>query len=120
MKTSDLTEILKGNIDLINHVDAHDIAMYEDQVPVYPSDVKLILNKYLANEITVDELSKWGQFLTIRGEYGSPKQEAGEDEDFYESMWDVVQALSIPKIDGEITEEKVIQYLCELDKYKDA
>jgi hypothetical protein len=40
-----------------------------------------------------------------------------EDEDYYEVMWDVINCLSTPELDGEITKESVKGYLLELQKY---
>jgi hypothetical protein len=118
MKISDLMAILKGNINRIDEVDVNDLAMFEVKVPVYPSDVKTMLSKYLSDEISSDDLSKWGAFLCLRGEYGSSEEELRIDEDFYETMWNVVQALSAPEIDGEITKAQVRGYFDELEKYK--
>lgn len=118
MQLNDLHVILKGDIARIDEVDVRDVALYADNVPVYPSDVRNMLKRYLIGDITSDELSKWAAFLCIRGEYSCPNK-TSDDEDFYEAMWDVVQALSVPEIDGEITEERVRQYLSELEKYGD-
>lgn len=118
MNISDLTKVLKGDVDHIDDVDITDVALFEDNVPVYPKDVKNMLLKYLADNITSDDLTRWAEFLCLRGEYGCPNQDDDIDEDFYEAMWDIVQALSAPEIDGVITKARVQQYLAELDKYK--
>ena len=117
MNILDLNKILKGNVEHIDEVDVTDVALFENNVPVYPKDVKIMLLKYLADNISSDDLSKWAEFLCLRGEYSCPNQADTIDEDFYEDMWDVVQALSAPEIDGVITKARAQQYLAELDKY---
>lgn len=117
MNISDLTKILKGDVGHVDEVDITEIALFYDVVPIYPKDVRVMLLKYLSCDITSDNLSKWAEFLCIRGEYGSPNQDDDIDEDFYEIMWDVIQALSTPEIDGKITKARTQKYLAELDKY---
>ncbi len=82
---------------------------------VFPNQVKKILLSYLKNEMSDDALNIWAEFLCFRGEYVG--NDDNEDEDYYEDMWYVVQKLSTPEIDGEITPDTVREYLRELDKY---
>lgn len=118
MKIDDLARILEGDITHIDDVDVSDVALYEDSVIIYPNHVKVMLEKYLAGSITSDELNKWARFIVLRGEYDCPDCELS-DEDHYEAMWDVIQALSVPEIDGDITHVRVEKYITQLGKYKD-
>lgn len=120
MNIVDLETILKGDIARIDEVNITDIALYQDNIFVYPKDIKVMLEKYLVRDITLDELSKWAGFLSVRGEYSSPKKTDDRDEDFYDVMWDVIHALSVPEIDGEINTERVREYLVLLKKYDNA
>lgn len=118
MKAEDLIRILNGDI---KHI--HNVNMYEDSDPnlevvVLPKHVKAMLESYLENRITSDELNLWAIFLGYRaGEYVCKDWENDEVADYYEAMFYVVQKLSTPVIDGEITPDTVRVYLSELDKY---
>ncbi len=121
MEIKDLQIILDGDIDRIGYVDSHDIALYEDKVVVYPKKVREILKKYLHDILSAKQLNEWAKFICIRGEYCCPENPSdfANNEDYYEDMWNVIQCLSTPEIDGEINEECVRQYLGELEKYTD-
>ncbi len=119
MKKEDLEAILNGNIAHISEVN-----MYEDTDPnieiiVMPIHVQNMLLAYLNKKITDEELNEWATFICFRGggEYVCSDWENEESVDFYEDMFYVVQKLSTPEIDGEITPETVEKYLRELDKY---
>ena len=117
MKLIDLQKILAGDVSLIEKVNAKDVMLYGDEVPVHPKDVEYMLKRYLDGSLAGIDLSKWAKFLCVRGEYGCLEQVDGQDEDYYESMWDVLQALSEPEIDGEISRARVEKDLNELRKY---
>ncbi len=116
MEKQDLLDILHGDISLINKVDERDIALYEIRITVTPEDVRAILRRYLSRNITAEDLNNWAGFICIRAEYTPPESEE-IDPDYYEDMFDVIQCLSTPEIDGEINEARVNQYLSELCKY---
>jgi hypothetical protein len=116
MEQKDLERILHGDIEHIDNVNEHDIALYEMNIKVHPKDVKKMLEAYLSKKITADQLVNWAGFLCIRAEYCSP--DYYDLNNYYEDMWYVVQKLSTPEIDGEINEAQVKQYLVELEKYE--
>ncbi|MFZ2486473.1 MAG: hypothetical protein WAW84_07790 [Candidatus Rickettsiella isopodorum] len=118
MEQTDLLKILNGDISYISQVNESDVALFGMRVIVNPQDIKKILLAYLSGELSADDLTNWAGFLCIRAEYVSPKCEESNP-DYYEDMWYVVQCLSTPEIDGEINEERVKQYLDELEKYTD-
>jgi len=116
MKEIDLKVILNGNIEYVTKFyDAPDDP--ELKIVVLPVDVKKILMSYLKGDITLENLNIWAEFLCFRGEYVCNDWESDESADYYEDMWYVVQKLSTPEIDGEITPDTVRVYLEELDKY---
>lgn len=117
MEKINLLKILDGDIALIGKVNVKDIALYEDRVTVEPRHVRNMLLDYLANKINSSDLTKWARFICLRGEYGTPYYLDDEMADFFEDMFYVIQRLSTPEIDGEITEERVKGYLLELEKY---
>ncbi|MAZ77195.1 MAG: hypothetical protein CMF39_00765 [Legionellaceae bacterium] len=119
MERTDLLKILHGDIDLIDHVDVHDVALYKEHVVIYPHHIKSILSSYLSDCFSSDVLTKWAQFICLRSEYGCPEWEDDDAADYYEDMMYVIQKLSTPEIDGEITKERAKEYLHELEKYDD-
>jgi hypothetical protein len=119
MEKYELLKILHGHIDLIDQVNVEDVALFKVNVTIYPSDVRKLLNAYLLSDLSAADLTKWAQFICLRDEYGCPNWEDDDIADYYEDMMYVIQKLSTPKIDGEITKTRVQQYLSELEKYKD-
>ena len=128
MKTTDLIQILNGDIELIDHVNIKDEALLEDRVQITPRHVKKMLVAFLQGQITASDLTKWAEFICFRCEYVSVctdidpldhKYQYREIADYYIDMRYVVQKLSTPYLDGEVNTISVSQYLKELDKYKD-
>ena len=118
MEKSNLIKILHGNIDLIDKVNVYDVALFSDNTVIYPHDVKHMLLEFLIGRYNADDLQKWAMFITLRGEYITPGNAADTNSmDYYETMYYVIQRLSTPEIDGEITKERVKGYLAELFKY---
>lgn len=118
MKKSDLENILNGKISHIDFVNPHEPTDPKIEVIVLPMHVKTILLNYLSGLITAEHLNVWAEFICLRaGEYVSKNWEDDESSDFYEDMWYVVQKISTPEIDGEISPELIKEYLKELDKY---
>ncbi len=117
MERTNLIKILNGDIDLIDHVNVRDVALFGVHVTIYPRDVRKMLLHFLNGQITSVDLNKWAQFITLRAEYCCPHWEIDKIADYYEDMMYVIQCLSTPEIDGEINESQVKQYLSELEKY---
>ncbi len=118
MKRNDLERILQGDIAHIDEVDMYEPTDHVTELPVLPIYVKNMLLNYLSGKTTAQELTKWALFLIYRtGEYVCINWENEKSTAFYEDMFYVVQRLSSPEIDGEVTTESVRQYLTELAKY---
>jgi hypothetical protein len=117
MEQTDLLKILEGDISRIDSVNVEDVALYEVRVTVQPCHVRTMLNDYLAGKVNANDLTRWAMFICLRAEYGTPDYLDDEIADYYEDMFYVIQCLSTPEIDGEVNEERVRQYLSELDKY---
>jgi hypothetical protein len=115
----DLSIILHGDISHISKVNERDVGLFNVEVVVYPRDVKNILRSYLDGSISAEDLINWAGFICIRGEYCSPNYLDDAKADYYEDMFYVIQRLSTPEIDGEISKSLVKSYLVELDKYSD-
>lgn len=114
---ADFVKILNGDVSHVNNVDIHEDSEPNIQLIVLPKHVKNMLLLYLANNISAEKLSNWSSFVLIRDEYICENCDSDESVDFYEDMFYVLQKLSTPFIDGEITPDTVREYLSELDKY---
>lgn len=127
MEKSDLIKILHGDVELIDRVNVHDIeAFKENDVLIRPKDVREMLLKFLRQQLSSEDLTKWAMFICLRGEYipvsdeYSPmSKEFDEIGDYYSDMMHVIEKLSTPKLDGEVNEKNVKKYLSELEKYRD-
>ncbi len=117
MEKINLIKILEGDLNLIDKVNVHEIALYEDDVVIEPRHVRMMLLNSLTGKVTYDDLTRWARFICLRAEYCPPNYLDDEMADYYEDMFYVIQRLSTPDIDGEVNEERVKQFLSELDKY---
>lgn len=116
----DLERVLEGDILHIDEINDYRIGLSEGIIEVKPSHVEKIINSFLSKKITASELTKWADFIFGRIEYCSVHIDNEDDDttDYYEDIWYVIQKLSTPYLDGEITEKLVKEYLKELEKYK--
>lgn len=118
MNRNDLTRVLNGDLAHMLNLDIYETNDPNLEVTILPKHVKAILLSYLKEKISSEQLNSWAEFIYFRsGEYVSENWEDDESADFYEDMWYVIQKLSTPEIDGDITPETVRIYLKELDKY---
>lgn len=118
MNKDDLIRILNGDIEHISNLNIYEPTDPNLEVTILPKHVKKMLLAYLDEKITSEQLNLWAEFICFKGsEYVCENWEDDESADFYEDMRYVVQKLSTPEIDGEITPETVQVYLKELDKY---
>lgn len=86
----------------------------EQEVFVTPTIIKAVLNKYLAGVIDHQQLSEWAAFLTSHNVYVTEGWEDDTQADKYEPMWEILQQLSTPFIDGLITKDRVEGYISQL------
>lgn len=127
MKKNDLIKILHGDIELIDRVNVGDVSEFnKNDVLIRPGHVRNMLHKFLRNEVSSEDLTKWAMFICLRCEYVCVpekyeplSQKSDEIADYYEDMMYVIQKLSTPQIDGEVNEKSVREYLSELEKYRD-
>ena len=90
-----------------------------EEVPLTPADVRRGLTRYLSGEIDARELRDWAQFLVMVPSYVAPEPPA-TDEDWFDTMWDVLHHLATPGIFELINETEVRAKLALLDRYVDA
>lgn len=110
-----LAFILNGKISLIDDFDMNEVRTLNERIIIKPSQIRKMLLKYLAGEISDFELNRWARFICQRTEYKVPGGDDDNINDFYEAMYYVIQRLSTPEIDGDIDENRIQLYLDELD-----
>lgn len=99
------TKIVSGETELIQtYVIMYSRYNSELKVQITPEKIKLVLSK---------ELQIWADFLCFNDILVTPNH---ENEDNYEDMWYVLQKISTPFIDGEISIARISDYLSELNK----
>ena len=109
-----LEKILSGRIDLIGQFDCNQAALLEEVVVITPKYVRSMLEKYLQKNISAEDLQKWAAFVCIRSEYAVPGGYDDQIHDYYEPMYYVIQRLSTPELDGDITQARIKEYMKEL------
>jgi len=123
MDKSDLIKILHGDITRLRISREQGVYVFNVEVTMYPADVKYILLQYLSDKISADDLWEWARYILINSDvYRHPRDHNDDEESdyyYYETMWYVIQRLSTPFLDGEITKPLVERYLTELSQYKD-
>src|SRR5579872_7443705 len=104
-----LTKILTGNTELIKtYTSMYDRYNSKCHILITPPQVKKVLTDYLNKKINSKELQIWADFLCFNDALSTPDH---QNEDYYESMWHVLQKISTPFIDGEINNDRISDYL---------
>ena len=90
----------------------------EPEIFVTPVIIEVMLRKYLAGVIDAQLLSDWAEFLISHDVYVTEDWEDDSQADKYEPMWEILQQLSSPFIDGTITKDLVESYISQLSIIK--
>ena len=85
-------------------------------VPLSIDDVRRALKRFLAQEWAARDLHLWAQFIALVGAYRFPSPPS-DDEDYYDTAWDVIHDLSSPEAHGLATEATVRSQLAALERY---
>jgi len=81
------------------------------EVEVDVSHVRNRLKDYLRGKVSDEELAQWATHLVLIESYVTPAWEEELEVERYEPMWNILQQLSTPAIDGEITSRRIDEYL---------
>lgn len=108
-------------IEMLNQDKSFNFNIY-----VTPSDVAKVLKRYLYDEISPKSLQIWADFIVYREEYTAVQSDIEPSDpkydelaDYYEIMWYVLERISTPFLDGELTHDRIKSYLNELkEQYK--
>lgn len=112
LKKEDLIKILNGDIAHLEKFDPYDLCEGGVEILIMPEQVKKIILYYLNSEITSTQLTKWAEFLYAHcGEYVIEDIFDDDCDKYYDAMWQVIEKLSTPHLDGKITPERVLNYL---------
>ena len=85
-------------------------------VPLTIDDVRRASKRFLAKEWSRRDLHLWAQFIALVGAYSFPSPPS-DDDDYYDTAWDVIHDLSSPEAHGLATEEGVRSQLATLERY---
>lgn len=73
-----------------------------------------MLHAYLDSKVGAQILQEWASWALVQDEFCVSGWDDDRIADHYEPMWYVLQRISTPFIDGEITRERVQSYVSEL------
>ena len=82
------------------------------ELELLPQDIINFLHLYISNKKTDDEVKDWALFLLMTDAFTTPNIES----DYFDSLWDIINELSCPEIDGKLTKERALKYISELKK----
>ncbi len=96
------------------------ISLQETKIIVTPDDVIYVLQKFLSGILPSEYLIDWSSFLILGDMFVDPqwKYNQNSNEDLYEPMWWVLQQLTCPAIDGEVTFNRVTKLVKDLKDFK--
>ena len=83
-------------------------------VYITPRDLIPVLTRYLNGDITPMELQQWSSWALCQDEFCVKGWEDDSISDRYEPMWHILQQLSTPFIDGQISQERVREHVSTL------
>jgi len=86
----------------------------DEPVIVFPHHVFSRIKSCIEGLMDTSELTYWANLVTTLDGYERPPSDSKQPDDYYDVMWHVLQCLSTPSIDGELTDTQLNQYLSEL------
>ena len=108
--------VLLGNTTLADAKLKNQLDLQGQEVFVTPEAVEAMLNKFLDDEMNAQQLSHWADFLISNDVYVTEGWEDDTQSDKFEPMWEILQELSTPFIDGPITKNRVKNYITQLSR----
>lgn len=82
------------------------------ELELLPQDVINFLQLYVSNKKTGAEVKDWALFLLMTDAFSTPNIET----DYFDLLWDIINELSCPEIDGKLTKERALNYISGLKK----
>ena len=87
------------------------IAPFQIEIIIFPRHVISMLRKYINGAIDSIKVRDWAAYLVIMEQYVASSDYTSITEDDCEKMWEIIQELSTPEIDGELTKFRAKNYL---------
>ncbi|WP_456295103.1 hypothetical protein M1D72_00280 [Vibrio sp. AK197] len=81
------------------------------EVFVTPEIIILVLGKFICDEIDSKHLFEWAKFLTNNDIYVTQGWEDDATSDKYEPMWEILQILANPVIDGPVDKPRAKDFV---------
>ena len=104
-------KVLSGELDPVHAKRIADSDSMSHEVFVTPTIIITMLERYISNVLDSEKLSAWAAFLVSYDVYVTKGWETDSQADRYEKMWDILQQLSTPAIDGPITIDRAKYYI---------
>lgn len=113
--STNLRDALYGNLSwqAIENMPSSELKIY-----IEPSDLEPVLKDFLIGKFTPEEIQDWASWILLTEEFCVKNWEDDQIADYYEPMWYVLQQLSTPSLDGEITLLVVEQHLATIAHFR--
>lgn len=107
-----LIEAIRGEVSLESVPAPSTVGAKE--VHLKPTDLLPVLNQYLHGRLSAEVLRDWASWVLCQEDLSVEGWQSDSVADHYEPMWYVLQQLSTPFIDGEISKELVREHVATL------
>ena len=81
-----------------------------DEVELSPAAVHQALAGFLQDDTPALEMRDWALFIVLSAGFRSPET-PGDDDDWYDPLWDAIHDMACPEVHGPITRENLRRYL---------
>ncbi len=99
---------IKGSVqESIKVLDGYDTGHDgEELVVLAKEDIKEILNRYLMDKITAEDIFLWADAIELRGDicFGTEDDESGV-------VFDIISYIATPELEGEISKDKAEEFI---------
>jgi hypothetical protein len=120
ISSASLRELLAGHMSIEGDWGSFKIDILKSldvQVTVSPTDLRPMLEKYLAWKVEDDELARWAALILMLDAYTNPiGLTEAESDTLMDPVWDVLWDLSAPTISGVDVRDRVAQAIPELSR----
>ena len=85
------------------------------EVHITPPDLLPMLRRYFEGKATANEMQEWASWILFQEELCILGWQNDDLADYYEPMWNILQAISSPATDGPLSRTKAHAYMSMLN-----
>lgn len=85
------------------------------EVHITPPDLLPMLKRYFDGKATANEMQEWASWILFQEELCILGWQNDDLADYFEPMWNILQAISSPAIDGPLSRTKAHAYMSMLN-----